>query len=62
MQVSNDFGSVSSEVVQIDINDTQLIHEIDLNATVSLEMIWVEPGTFTMGQDRSGYAGSTRSP
>jgi formylglycine-generating enzyme required for sulfatase activity len=23
----------------------------DLNSTVSLEMIWVEPGTFTMGQD-----------
>jgi formylglycine-generating enzyme required for sulfatase activity len=51
VQVSNDFGSVSSEVVQIDINDTRLIHQIDLNSTVSLEMIWVEPGTFSMGQD-----------
>ena len=51
LQVSNDFGSVSSEVVQIDINDTRLIHQIDLNSTVNLEMIWVEPGTFTMGQD-----------
>ena len=30
VQVSNDFGSVSSEVVQININDTQLIHQIDL--------------------------------
>jgi len=25
-------------------------HLVDLNSTVSLEMIWVEPGTFTMGQ------------
>ena len=26
-------------------------HTVELNATVGLEMIWVEPGTFTMGQD-----------
>ncbi len=25
-------------------------HTADLNSTVNLEMIWVEPGTFTMGQ------------
>ena len=24
-------------------------HVVDLNASVNLEMIWVEPGTFTMG-------------
>ena len=24
-------------------------HTVDLNSTVDLEMIWVEPGTFTMG-------------
>ena len=24
-------------------------HFVDLNSTVKLEMIWVEPGTFTMG-------------
>ena len=24
-------------------------HTVDLNSSVSLEMIWVEPGTFTMG-------------
>ena len=53
VQVSNDFGSVSSEVVQIDINDTRLIHQIDLTSTVSLEMIWVEPGTFTMDSPES---------
>ena len=26
-------------------------HLVDLNSTVKLEMIWVEPGTFTMGRD-----------
>ena len=26
-------------------------HVVELNSTVDLEMIWVEPGTFTMGQD-----------
>ena len=28
-------------------------HTVDLNSTVDLEMIWVEPGTFTMGSDSS---------
>ena len=28
-------------------------HFVDLNATVNLEMIWVEPGTFTMGSPTS---------
>jgi formylglycine-generating enzyme required for sulfatase activity len=51
VRISNDFGHVSSSSVQLDVNDTQLIHEVDLNASVALEMIWVEPGTFTMGQD-----------
>ena len=31
-----------------DTGNTNL--SVDLNSTVSLEMIWVEPGTFTMGQ------------
>ena len=26
-------------------------HVVELNSTVDLEMIWVEPGTFTMGQN-----------
>ena len=52
VRISNDFGHVSTTSVQLDVNDTQLIHEVDLNSSVALEMIWVEPGTFTMGQDR----------
>jgi len=50
VRISNDFGHVSTTSVQLDVNDTQLVHEVDLNASVALEMIWVEPGTFTMGQ------------
>jgi formylglycine-generating enzyme required for sulfatase activity len=49
VRISNDFGHVSTTSVQLDVNDTQLIHEVELNASVALEMIWVEPGTFTMG-------------
>ena len=28
-------------------------HSVELNSTVDLEMIWVEPGTFTMGSPES---------
>ena len=31
----------------------KLPHVVELNSTVNMEMIWVEPGTFTMGQN--GY-------
>ena len=51
VRISNDFGHVSTTSVQLDVNDTQLIHEADLNESVAMEMIWVEPGTFSMGQD-----------
>ena len=38
-------------------------HLIDLNESVSLEMIWVEPGTFTMGSpDQQKRAGSRMRP
>ena len=31
VRISNDFGHVSTTSVQLDVNDTQLIHEADLN-------------------------------
>ena len=51
VRISNDFGHVSTTSVLLDVNDTQLIHEADLNASVTMEMILVEPGSFIMGQD-----------
>ena len=32
-------------------------HKVDLNSTVDLEMIWVEPGTFTMGSPTTEAVG-----
>jgi sulfatase modifying factor 1 len=40
----------ASRVVNVVVGQAST-HNADLNATVQLEMIWVEPGTFTMGQD-----------
>ena len=50
MQATNDFGTVSSAGLTIDINTTTLVHQAELNSSVSMEMLWVEPGTFMMGQ------------
>ena len=36
-----------------------LTHVADLNSTVSMEMIWVEPGTFMMGSPESEAGRST---
>jgi formylglycine-generating enzyme required for sulfatase activity len=45
---SNDFGSVESQPIKL-VEGGSMHHTVDLNASVALEMIWVEPGTFTMG-------------
>ena len=46
--VTNDFGSVETTSIPVNVLARQT-HTADLNATVQLEMLWVEPGTFTMG-------------
>ena len=51
LTVSNDFGSVESQSVQFEVNSTRLYHTVP--SASNMEMIWVEPGTFTMGQ--TGY-------
>ncbi len=44
------FSEQSMHLVVEDVYEPSLDnHTVELNATVGLEMIWVEPGTFTMG-------------
>jgi formylglycine-generating enzyme required for sulfatase activity len=51
--VTNDFGSVETTTIPLNILVQPSTHTVDLNSSVSLEMIWVEPGTFTMGSPAS---------
>jgi formylglycine-generating enzyme required for sulfatase activity len=48
--VSDAAGNQASLTRTVNIVEGQAsTHTADLNASVALEMIWVEPGTFTMG-------------
>jgi formylglycine-generating enzyme required for sulfatase activity len=50
--VSDAGGNEASTSRTVNILEGQSsTHTADLNASVSLEMIWVEPGTFTMGEE-----------
>jgi formylglycine-generating enzyme required for sulfatase activity len=53
--VSNDFGSVASQSTSLQVEAASMAttHVVDLNATVAMQMLWVEPGTFTMGSPTS---------
>ena len=51
LTVSNDFGSISTQSIKLEVNSTRLYHTVP--SASNMEMIWVEPGTFTMGQ--AGY-------
>ena len=42
--VSNDFGSIESNNFKVNFE-----HRLELNATVTMDMIWCPPATFTMG-------------
>ena len=47
--VTNDFGSVETTTISVNVLVQASTHTADLNASVQLEMLWVDPGTFTMG-------------
>ena len=47
-------SSAGTAAIQSIYAPSQPNHTVDLNATVNLEMIWVEPGTFTMGSPTGG--------
>ena len=51
--IANDWGSVSSSVVSVSVSVWGGTHTADLNATVQMQMLWVESGTFTMGSPTS---------
>ena len=57
VQVKDEFNATvegSFTVILTDVYEpSQPNHTVDLNSTVNLEMIWVEPGTFTMGSPLS---------
>ena len=55
-EVSNDFGKVASTDFELELRLPQSL-SLELNSSVSLELLWVKPGTFTMG----GPAGEAQS-
>jgi formylglycine-generating enzyme required for sulfatase activity len=58
--VSDAAGNQASLTRTVNIVEGQAsTHTADLNASVALEMIWVEPGTFTMGSPTSEAGRST---
>ena len=48
--VSNDFGSVTSALTPLQVDGTPSAHTV---ASISMEMIFCPPGTFTMGSPTS---------
>ena len=42
-------GNFTVTLTDVSYEPSQPNHFVDLNSSVNLEMIWVEPGTFTMG-------------
>jgi len=48
-------SSGGTAAIQPIYTTSQPNHFVELNSTVDLEMIWVEPGTFTMGQNTDEY-------
>ena len=51
LTVINDFGSAVTQSVKVEVNSISLYHTVP--SASNMEMIWVEPGTFSMGQTGS---------
>ncbi|MDA9961833.1 SUMF1/EgtB/PvdO family nonheme iron enzyme [Opitutales bacterium] len=51
--VSNDFGSVTSQSTSLQVEAASMATTHTVQGASNLEMIWVEPGTFTMGSPTS---------
>ena len=47
--VSDGAGNDSNVTRVVNVVGIATTHVVDLNATVAMQMLWVEPGTFTMG-------------
>ena len=57
------FSEQSIHIVVEDVYEPSLDnHTVELNSSVGLEMIWVEPGTFTMGSPESEVGRKTNEP
>ena len=54
IRATDSSGLFDEQSISIEVDDvyepSRENHFVDLNSSVNLEMIWVEPGTFTMGQ------------
>jgi len=46
---TNDFGSSITEAIELNIDSRDLFHQVE--SADGMPMIWVEPGTFTMGRE-----------
>ena len=53
LRITDAQGLYSEKTLNVYVEDayepSKPNHTVDLNSSVNLEMIWVEPGTFTMG-------------
>ena len=51
--VSNEFGSITSDPITIDVNTTSYTHTI---SSINLKMLFCPPGQFSMGQKDLGFS------
>ena len=63
---SNEFNATVEGSFTVSLTDlyepSQPNHFVDLNSSINFEMIWVEPGTFMMGQSNISGASPVHQP